>query len=126
MLRIHDILVWIRIQIWISGSMPLTNEFGSTSGSGSCYFLIDLQETNKNIFIFSNLFFLLHFKGTFTSFLKKVKKKSQINRNQSYCCLMIEGTGSRSHTIPLTNGSGSGSRRPKNIRIQMRISNTAF
>ncbi len=30
MLRIHDILVWIRI--WIRGSMPLTN------GSGSCYF----------------------------------------------------------------------------------------
>jgi hypothetical protein len=32
LLRIHDILVWIRI--WIRGSMPLTNG----SGSGSCYF----------------------------------------------------------------------------------------
>jgi hypothetical protein len=31
-LRIHDILGWIRIRIWIRGSMPLTN------GSGSCYF----------------------------------------------------------------------------------------
>ena len=30
-LRIHDILVWI--QIWIRGSMPLTN--GSKSGRGS-------------------------------------------------------------------------------------------
>ncbi len=33
-LRIHDILVWIRIRIWIRGSMPLTNG----SGCGSCYF----------------------------------------------------------------------------------------
>jgi hypothetical protein len=33
-LRIHDILVWIRIRIWIHGSMPLTN--GSGCGSG-CY-----------------------------------------------------------------------------------------
>ena len=24
-MRIHDILVWIRIRIWIRGSMPLTN-----------------------------------------------------------------------------------------------------
>jgi hypothetical protein len=31
-LRIHDILVWIRIRIWIPGSMPLTY------GSGFCYF----------------------------------------------------------------------------------------
>jgi hypothetical protein len=34
-LRIHDILVWIR------RSMPLTD------GSGSCYFVIDLQDANK-------------------------------------------------------------------------------
>jgi hypothetical protein len=37
-LRIHDILVWIRMR----GSMPLTN------GSGSCYFVIDLQNAKKN------------------------------------------------------------------------------
>ena len=35
-LRIHDILGWIRIRIWIRRSMPLTN--GSGCGSGSCYF----------------------------------------------------------------------------------------
>jgi hypothetical protein len=35
-LRIHDILVWIRIRI--RGSMPLTNESGC--GSGSSYFRI--------------------------------------------------------------------------------------
>jgi hypothetical protein len=32
-LRIHDILGWIRIL----GSMPLTNGSGSGFGSGSCY-----------------------------------------------------------------------------------------
>ncbi len=58
----------------------------------------------------------------------KVIKKSQNSRNQGfsyYFCLMIEGSGSRS--IPLTNGSVSGCRRPKNIRnlrIQDRIHNT--
>ncbi len=31
-LRIHDILLWIWIRIWIRGLMPLTN------GSESCYF----------------------------------------------------------------------------------------
>ncbi len=40
-LRIHDILGWIRIRI--HGSMPLTNG----SGSGSCYFVIDLQDASK-------------------------------------------------------------------------------
>ncbi len=39
-LRIHDILGWIRIRI--RGSMPLTNGSGSDPdpdpGSGSCYF----------------------------------------------------------------------------------------
>jgi hypothetical protein len=35
-LRIHEILVRIRMRIWIRGSIPLTN--GSRFGSGSCYF----------------------------------------------------------------------------------------
>jgi hypothetical protein len=38
MFRIDDILVWIRIR----GSKPLTN------GSRSCFFVIDLQDANKN------------------------------------------------------------------------------
>ncbi len=40
LLRIHDILAWIRIRIriWIRGYMPLTNGSGSGCGSGSCYF----------------------------------------------------------------------------------------
>jgi hypothetical protein len=59
---------------------------------------------------------------------------SQNSRNQGfsyYICLMKEGSGSRAGSgsgfIPLTNGSGSGSRRSKNtwIRwIRIRIRNT--
>jgi hypothetical protein len=45
-LRIHDILVWIRIR----GSMPLTAGSGSGCGSGSpSIFIIDLQDANKKI-----------------------------------------------------------------------------
>jgi hypothetical protein len=46
----------------------------------------------------------------------KVIKKSQYSRNQCfsyYFCLLMEGSGS----ISLTNGSGFGSARPKNIWI---------
>jgi hypothetical protein len=69
-LRIHDILVWIRIRI--RGSMPLNN--GSGFGPGSCFFVIDLQDANKNQFkkSFSAHYFLL-FDGSFTSFLKDNK-----------------------------------------------------
>jgi hypothetical protein len=88
-LRIHDIMVWIRIRIL--GSMPLTNG----SGFGS---VIDLQGVKK-------LFFCLYFlKVHLHNFSRqKVKKKSQNNRNQGfsyYFFLLIEG-------------SGFGSRRPK-------------
>jgi hypothetical protein len=63
-LRIHDILVWIRIRIWIRGSMPLTN------GSRSCYFrhLPSRRQQKTN---FLTIFFcLLLFVGTFISFSK--------------------------------------------------------
>ncbi len=40
--------------------------------------------------------------------------------------MMIEGSRSGAGSIPLTNGSGSGSRRPKNIWIRIRIRNTVF
>jgi hypothetical protein len=81
-------------------------------------FVIDLQDANKKKM--SKFFCLLLFEGTFTSFFKD--KKSERNhktvpRNQSisyYFCLMIEGSGSG--FVPLTTGSGS--RRPKNIRIR--------
>ncbi len=41
-----------------------------------------------------------------------------------YFCLMIAGPGSESGSIPLNNGSGS--RRPKNMWIRIRIRNTAI
>ena len=59
-LRIHDILVWIRIRIRIRGSMLLTN------GSGSSYiFVIHPQEANKNQFK-KKVFLLITFEGVFT------------------------------------------------------------
>jgi hypothetical protein len=39
MLRIHDILVWIRIRIWIRGSMSLTN----ASDPDPAIFVLDLH-----------------------------------------------------------------------------------
>jgi hypothetical protein len=48
-LRIHDILVWIRIRIWIRGFMPLIN--GSGCGSGSCYLRHWPQDANKKLIL---------------------------------------------------------------------------
>ncbi len=56
-LRIHDILGWIRIRIWIRGSMPLTNG----SGSGTCYFRHwPSQDANKKL-IFEKVFLSISF-----------------------------------------------------------------
>jgi hypothetical protein len=53
------ILVWIRIQIWIFGSMPLTY------GSRSCYFfVIDIQDVSKKLIVFK-VFCLLLFEGRY-------------------------------------------------------------
>jgi hypothetical protein len=136
-LRIHDILGWIRIRI--RGSMPLTNG----SGSGSWI----------RILLFSSLTFKMPAKTNFFNtifspydFLKlhlhhfskiKIQKELQNRMNQGfsyYFCMMIEGSGSGSRagsgsgSIPLTSGSGSGSWRPKKtwIRIRIRIRNTAI
>jgi hypothetical protein len=79
MLRIHDILVWIRIR----GSMPLTN--GSGYGSDPVIFVIDLQDANKKIIFYKYFFCLLLFEGTFTLFSKiKSPKESQNSRNQGF------------------------------------------
>jgi hypothetical protein len=94
-----DILVWIRIR----GSMSLTNGSGSRIGSGSCYFVIDLQDANKK------LIFLKSFSAYYLLF--KVQKKSQNSRNQDfsyYFCLMAEGSGSGRPKTCGSGGSGSG------------------
>jgi hypothetical protein len=55
----------------------------------------------------------------------KSQKESQNSRNQGflyYFCMMIERSGS----IPLTNGSGSGSRRLKNIGTDPTIKTFVF
>jgi hypothetical protein len=65
MLRILDILVWIRIR----GSIPLTN------GSGSFFFIIDLQDANNKLILKKKFSCILLFDGTLTSFFKDKKSK---------------------------------------------------
>jgi hypothetical protein len=48
-LRIHDILVWIQIRIWIRGSMPLTNGSERMRNPDPASFVLDLQEANKKL-----------------------------------------------------------------------------
>ncbi len=68
-LRINDILVWIRIWTWIRGSMPLTNGSGS---SYLCHWPLRFQQKTNFLIKF---FCLLLFEDTFTSFLKDKKSK---------------------------------------------------
>ncbi len=116
-LRIHDILGWIRIRI--RGSMPLINGSGS-----SLTFTMSARNKFFNTIFSADYFLKLHL-----HYFSKIKsqKESQNSRNQGfsyYFCTVLEGSGS----IPLTSGSGSG--RPKNmwirIRIRIRICNTAW
>ncbi len=101
-LRIHDILVWIRIRIWIRGSMPLNSGSWWGCGSGSCYFRQS----------FSAYYFLKVHLHHFSKI--KSRKKSQSSKYQGFSysfCLVIEGSGAGSGSIPLNNGTGS--TRPK-------------
>jgi hypothetical protein len=70
--RIHDILVWIRIRT--RGSMPLTN-INSDPDPDPAFFVIDLQDVNKKLIHLKKCFCLLLFEGTFTSFFKDKKSK---------------------------------------------------
>jgi hypothetical protein len=124
--RIHDILEWIRIR----GSMPLINGSGSGSWIRILLFssLTFKMPTKKNfsLNIFSAYYFV---KAHLHNFLTiKSQIESQNSRNQGfsyYFCMMTEGSGSGS--IPLTDGSGSGTRRPKNMWIRwIRIRNTGL
>ncbi len=94
------------LRIRFRGSVPLTNGSDSGSGSRSCFLRQCPSGCNLNKFLcyFAYYFLKLHIHN----FSKmKVIKKSQNSRNQAffyYFCVMIEG-------------SGAGSRRPKNIRV---------
>ncbi len=84
-LRIHDILVWIRIR----GSMSLTSGFGSRS----CFFVIDLQDAKKLLL----KVFLLNLK-VHLHHISKIKSHEEVTKQYQsfsyYFCLMIEGSGS--------------------------------
>jgi hypothetical protein len=104
------------VRIQICGSIPLANgsrfESGSECGSGSSYFVSDLQEDNKNCFLL--------FEGTFTSFYRSDKK---VGINVFLTILRICLTIEESVSVFLTNGSGW----LKNIRIlRIRIRNTGY
>ncbi len=101
MLRIHDILGWIRIR----GSMPRING----SGSGSCYFRHWPSRCQQKTNFFNTIFSAHYFFTVHLHHISKIKsqKESQNSRNQGfsyYFCMMIEGSGSGS--LPLTSGSG--------------------
>jgi hypothetical protein len=95
-------------------------------------FVSDLRDDKKKTFL---SFFLITFKSYISIIFKRQQfiKKSQNSRNQGfsyYFRVMIEKSGSGS--IPSTNGCGSGTGMPKNIRIRririrlpIRIRNTA-
>ncbi len=79
----------------------------------------------KNYFFskfFAYYFLKLHLHHFSKMKSHKEAKKQWESRFFLLFCLMVEGSGS----IPRNNGSGSGSRRPKNIRLlRIRIRNTA-
>ena len=85
-LRIHDILGWIRIRIL--GSMPLTN--GSRFGSGSwirtlLFSTLTFKMTAKNLF-FNTIFSAYYFLKLILHHFSKIKsqKESQNSRNQCF------------------------------------------
>ncbi len=66
-MRIHDILLWIQIQI--CGLMD------PDADPNPAVLIIDLQDANKKLIFWKKLFFALLFEGTFTSFFKDKKSK---------------------------------------------------
>jgi hypothetical protein len=115
MFRIHDILVWIRIQI--RRSMPLTN------GSGSCYFCHWPSRCQQKTNFLTQFFLLSYFLKVHLHYFSKIKSQKELQNSRVqgfsyYFCMMIEGSGSRagSGSIPLISGSGSG--RPKNTWLR--------
>ena len=114
-------------------SVPDPWHFGVDPDQDLRLCVIDIQDaSNKIIFntIFSAYYFWRYIYIIFQR--EKVKKSHKIEKKQGfsyYFCMITEGFGSGagSGSIPLTSGPGSGSRRPKNMRIcWIRIRNTGF
>ncbi len=92
---------------------------GSRSGFGSCYFR-NWPSRRQQKPIFWKFFCLLLFEGTFTSFFKKDKNLKRSHQTVGIKVFLL---------FCLIEGSESGSRGPKNIRIRrirIRICNTGF
>ena len=141
-IRIQFIRIPIRIQhlsmSQCCGSMIFWGGSGSVSAN-SCFFLMDpdpnifvivLQYASKKIIFLYHFLCFLVLKLHLYYFSKiKSKKESQNSKNQGfcyYCCMIIEwsryGSCSGSESIPLTGGSGSGSRRPKTCGFDWSVS----
>jgi hypothetical protein len=73
-LRIHDILMWIRIRVWIIGSMPLTN-----ADPDPAIFVIDLQDANKKL-IFEKSFYAYNLLKIHLHHFSKIKSQKEVTR----------------------------------------------
>jgi hypothetical protein len=90
-------------------------------------FFIALQDANQNIFL-KNSFLLITFRRYIYIIFKDKKSKEVTKQKESrFFLLFLLGdrririlSGSRAGSIPLTYESGSGSRRPKNMWIRIR------
>jgi hypothetical protein len=70
-MRIYDILIWIRMRI--RGSMPLTN------GSDPGIFVIDLQGANRKLIIFKS-FSAYYFLQVHLHHISKIKSQREVTK----------------------------------------------
>jgi hypothetical protein len=93
-------------------------------------FVIDLQDANKKMSL-KQKFPTYYFLKVHLHHFSKIKSPKEVTiRIKVFLTILlddrrtIEGSGYES--TALTNGSGSGSRRSKNMWIRIRIQNTAY
>ncbi len=110
-LRIHDILVWIRI--WIRGSCIWLLDPDQNADPDPAIFVIDLQDA-KYLLILKKGVLLITFRRCTTSFFKD--KKAQ--RRHKAVGVKVFLTIFAWWYIPLTDLSGSGSREAQKIWIR--------
>jgi hypothetical protein len=94
-------------------------------------FINGLQDSNKKLIFCIKSFSAYYSLKVLLHHFSKIKSQKEVtnSKNQGFSCyfyLMIEGSGAVSGSIPLTNGSGSGSMRPKNMWIWIRICSTGL